>query len=105
MAPATGGQAPAAGSTSCEATNTPDAPGDAGPADKSVDKHAEGVCLYIAWPAASNSMYPKTFVAGTRSADGPRMRGAAHESLLTTRTTPHLRTLTPSFGRLLLRPW
>ena len=45
MAPATGGQAPAAGSTSCEATNTPDAPGEADPADKSADKRAEGVCL------------------------------------------------------------
>ena len=45
VAPATGGQAPVAGSTSCEATNTPDAPGEVDPADKSAEKHAEGVCL------------------------------------------------------------
>ena len=44
-APATSGQAPAAGNTSCEATNTPDAPSEAGPADKPADKHAKGTCL------------------------------------------------------------
>ena len=44
-APATGGQAPAAGNPSCEATNTPDAPSEAGPADKPADSCAKGACL------------------------------------------------------------
>ena len=44
-APATSSQAPAVGNTSSEATNTPDAPSEAGPAYKPADKHAKGACL------------------------------------------------------------
>ena len=43
--PTTSSQAPAAGNTSCEATNPPGAPIEAEPAYKPADKHAKGVCL------------------------------------------------------------
>jgi len=44
-APATRGQALAAGNTSRKATNTPDAPSEASPADEPADRHAKGACL------------------------------------------------------------
>ena len=44
-APATSSQMPVAGDTSCETTNTPDPPGEAGPAYKPATELAKGACL------------------------------------------------------------
>ena len=79
----------AAGNNGCEATKTPDATSEAAPR---VIRRTS-MWRALAWPAASSFVDLKATAARTPAADGPRRCGAALANLLTTRTTPHLRTL------------